>query len=295
MAKSPEREVIPSPHTTIRILNREAQLLLSWVKKKALWRGPAEGGHGTQPVSGWGHPTSPSITSKHSQPPPRRTSKRVGWAILHAVQSRGHFCHSAIPTPHGTGPEPRFPSSEHHPGEDALSKLPKHHNGAAPPQASTQLERTAAASAPHTQPMESPGAEPPHTQKTSHGPQYPLPPPQCHPLRWDTFPAVGHRVTSASLITAEGTPRPTPAHPFHSISQVPRMEGSPAPRQLEHGDRTAPVGGGQPARAPCCGGVSARRAGGGRGEGAEHLPLPRARRGGLQQNAASSSKMEEGR
>lgn len=128
-----------------------------------------------------------------------------------------------------------------------------------------------------------------HTAPSTHTP------PQCHPLRWDTFPAVGHRVTSASLITAEGTPRPTPAHPFHSISQVPRMEGSPAPRQLEHGDRTAPVGGGQPARAPCCGGVSARRAGGGRGEGAEHLPLPRARHGGLQQNAASSSKIEEGR
>lgn len=213
MAKSPEREVIPSPHTTIRILNREAQLLLSWVKKKALWRGPAEGGHGTQPVSGWGHPTSPSITSKRSQPPPRRTFKRVGWAILHAVQSRGHFCHSPIPTPHGTDPEPRFPSSEHHPGEDALSKLPKHHNGAAPPQASTQLERTAAASALHTQPMECPGAEPPHTQKTSHGPQYPHPPP-VPPTEVGHVPSGG---TSRHLSFAHHSGRNTAANTRPSI------------------------------------------------------------------------------
>lgn len=72
------------------------------------------------------------------------------------------------------------------------------------------------------------------------------------------------------------------------------MEDTLAPRQLARRDQRAPVGGGQPARAPCCGGVSARRAGGGRGEGAEHLLLPRARRGGLQQNVAFSSKMEEG-
>ena len=46
-----------------------------------------------------------------------------------------------------------------------------------------------------------------------------------------------------------------------------------APRQLVHGDRPAPVGGGA-SQAPCCGGASARRAGGERGEGAEHLPGP---------------------
>lgn len=79
MVKSPEHEVIPGPPTTIRILSREAQLPLSWVKQPCggvLQRTTME-----PKQSGWGHPTSPRITSKHPQLPPRSTSKRIGWAI----------------------------------------------------------------------------------------------------------------------------------------------------------------------------------------------------------------------
>lgn len=145
--------------------------------------------------SGWGHPTSPRITSKHPQLPPCSTSKRIGWAIPLPACSAGDTRHSASPAPHSTDLEPHLPGSEHHTGGDALSKLPKHRKGAAPPQ-----------------PADNWSAQPqPRTRSPQNPPVPSLPAPrkrhtlspQCHPPRWDTSPAVRHRVTSASLSTAE--------------------------------------------------------------------------------------------
>lgn len=80
-------------------------------------------------------------------------------------------------------------------------------------------------------------------------------------------------IASPQPCSAEAELWPPPAHPFRPITRdsTPRVARAP---QAAGARGLCGPGGGRAARAPCCGGASARRAGGERGEGAAHLHAP---------------------